>query len=400
MPRSNAKSRSARIVRALTVVFCILVGSIGFNWTGLLIPTPTINAQSKPKPQPAAKSTPRPKKYSEFPHNIKGHSSDCSSCHKMPTDNWDRVRTGDNAFPDVTDYPKHDSCFNCHRQQFFKGTPPTICTICHTNPGPRNSTRHPFPNPREVFDKSQKGKNAVSDFVISFPHETHIEIVTGFVRGPSVFRNASWTRSRVSQEESCSVCHSTYQPQGDDASEYITEPPKDLGDAFWLKKGTFKTAPTSHALCFTCHIADSGLEPAPSNCAVCHKLKPPEPRSDFDAAVAEKMDINDKVTLLAWRHRDSSAKFRHEWFSHQELSCSTCHNVSTLKTADPATKKVAISSCSTCHVTATTDEGGALNAEIDARKADPSFECVKCHLSFGKLPVPKSHLDAVAKAAQ
>jgi len=112
------------------------------------------------------------------------------------------------------------------------------------------------------------------------------------------------------------------------------------------------------------------------------------------------MDITDKVTLLAWRHRDSSAKFRHEWFSHQELSCSTCHNVSTLKTADPATKKVAVSSCSACHVTATTDEGGALNAEIDARKANQSFECVKCHLSFGKLPVPTSHLDAVTKAAQ
>ncbi|MBK8302992.1 MAG: hypothetical protein IPK98_06175 [Chloracidobacterium sp.] len=64
-------------------------------------------------------------------------------------------------------------------QQFFKGAKPNICSICHTNPSPRDSTRHPFPNPREIFDASPKGKTATSDFVVGFPHDKHIDIVAG-----------------------------------------------------------------------------------------------------------------------------------------------------------------------------------------------------------------------------
>jgi hypothetical protein len=56
----------------------------------------------------------------------------------------------------------------------------------------------------------------------------------------------------------------------------VTTPPTDLPEgAFWLKKGTFKTVPRDHALCFTCHSVDGGIEPMPSNCAACHKLPPP-----------------------------------------------------------------------------------------------------------------------------
>lgn len=397
MPTTTPAIRSASIARTRVSSVLVLTGLIMFGvgvWRDI---SPAVEAQSKGKPQP--RRTPRPKKYSEFPHDIKAHTAECSTCHKFPSDNWKKVRTGEEAFPDVTDYPKHESCLSCHRQQFFSGATPTICTICHTNPSPRNRTRHPFPNPRELFDASPKGKNAVSDFVISFPHDKHIEIVTGFVRRPVQFQNVLWTRTRRLQEESCSVCHSTYQPQGESAEEYVTKPPADLGDGYWLKKGTFKTSPISHTQCFTCHSADSGLEPAPSNCAACHKIKPPQPRSDFDAAVARSMGISDKITLDAWRRRDSTAKFRHEWFSHAELSCSTCHNVSAMNTALPGSKRVTISSCSACHVTPTTDEGGALNIEIDARKEDPKFQCIKCHISFGDQPIPKSHLDAIRKAS-
>jgi hypothetical protein len=107
------------------------------------------------------------------------------------------------------------------------------------------------------------------------------------------------------------------------------------------------------------------------------------------------MKINDKVTLDAWRRRDSSGTFRHEWFSHAELACAACHNVEKMNTLDAATKKVPITSCSACHVTATADEGGALNFEIQARRSNPKFECTKCHIAFGKLPVPDSHLKAL-----
>ena len=340
-------------------------------------------------------------KYSKFSHNVKAHEMACSNCHKFPSDNWNKVRAEDTAFPDITDYPKHQSCVGCHKQQFFKGSPPEICSICHTNPSPRDSSRHPFPNPRELFDVSPKGKNAQSAFEIFFPHDKHIEIVTALQKSPRVFQNVSFRRVNRAplQEESCSVCHQTLNPQGDSEDEYAAPPPKNLGEGFWLKKGTFKSAPIGHTVCFTCHVTDSGLSPEPDSCSTCHRLKRVIPFVDFDPNLASAMKITDKVTLASWSRRDSSAKFRHEWFSHSELSCSTCHNVGAMDTLDPATKRVGIEACAMCHVTPTADDGGALNFEADLRKENPGFQCVKCHAVFGKLPMPKSHSDALAAAS-
>lgn len=325
----------------------------------------------------------------------------CSNCHKFPSDNWNKVRAEDAAFPDITDYPKHQSCVGCHKQQFFKGSPPEICAICHTNPSPRDSSRHPFPNPRELFDVSPKGKNAESAFEVFFPHDKHIEIVSAFQKSPRVFQNASYERKGDApfEEESCSVCHQTLTPQGESDDEYATQPPKNLGEGFWLKKGTFKTAPIGHTVCFTCHVTDSGLSPEPDSCSTCHRQKRVIPFVDFDPKLAASIGIPDKITLASWRRRDSSGKFRHEWFSHAELSCSTCHNVTAMDTTDPATKRVSIEACAMCHVTATSDDGGALNSEVDSRKENAGFQCVKCHVIFGKLPIPKSHSDAISSAS-
>src|SRR5215212_10354202 len=105
--------------------------------------------------------------YSKFSHRSLQHSQQaCNSCHKFPTANWNKVRKADQAFPDVTDYPEHSSCLGCHRPQFFNGARPAICTNCHTNPSPRDSSRHPFPNPGEVFDLSKKGQTATPEFGI------------------------------------------------------------------------------------------------------------------------------------------------------------------------------------------------------------------------------------------
>jgi hypothetical protein len=188
-------------------------------------------------------------------------------------------------------------------------------------------------------------------------------------------------------------------PQGTSDDEYATKPPPKLGDAFWLKKGMFKSAPIGHTACFTCHSADTGILPAPQSCAACHQIKPPGPASDFDETIAAGIGISDKVMMDAWRRRISAGAFRHEFFAHVELSCSTCHNVLTIKTAEPVTTKVSISSCAACHATPTSDDGGALNYEIDSRNTTPAFQCVKCHLIFGRLPVPVSHTQAVAAAA-
>ncbi len=337
-------------------------------------------------------------KYNQFEHKTLTHQQECGNCHKFPSSNWNKVRTGSDAFADITEYPQHDSCIKCHKQQFYRGTPPAICSICHTNPGPRISTRHPFPNPREIFDLSLKGKKATSDFVIGFPHDKHVDIVAAHRRPRTGFVNAAFVRETARAEESCSVCHKTMSPQGDLPDEYLVKKPEKSGDAFWLKRGTFKSTPIGHTTCFTCHSADTGILPAPETCSACHKLKPPQPAADYNDKLAAPMGVTEKAMLDRWRRRDSSGTFRHEWFSHAEASCSTCHNVLTMNTADPLTKKVSMSACATCHATPTSDDGGALNFEADSRQKNPKFDCTKCHVTFGKLAIPKSHLDALSAA--
>ncbi|MBS1795586.1 MAG: hypothetical protein JSS81_17150 [Acidobacteria bacterium] len=364
----------------------------------------TATPRPKTKPTPVAAKTPAPATtaYTDFPHSK--HPTDCASCHKFPSSNWEKVREKD-AFPDVTEYPHHESCLKCHREQFFNGSPPAICSICHVSPSPDGGPRYPFPNPRETFDKSPKAKTAVSDFQIFFPHDKHLDLFgrndgREYVNG-TLFVTARYSRPRPSADsDSCANCHQTYQPQGDSSDEYVTKPPASLGDAYWLKKGTFKTAPIGHTTCFTCHSTDSGLSPAPTDCGTCHKPAVPLGKTDFDAKTAAPMGIEDRIMLLAWRKRDSAAVFRHEFFSHTELSCATCHNAAAMNTLDPATKKVKLQSCggdgTGCHITPTLDDGGILNYEIDQRQKNAKFECVKCHLAFGKEPIPETHLKAIS----
>ena len=222
-----------------------------------------------------------------------------------------------------------------------------VCSICHTNPGPRDSSRHPFPNPRELFDLSPKGKKAESDFVVGFPHDKHIEIVSSLTKRPDTFINAAFTTGerRMAEEEKGKVCHQTMAPQGKSDDEYLTKPPANIGDAFWLKKGTFKTAPVGHTVCFTCHNADSGILPTQQSCGACDHLKPPQPPSDFDPKLAATIGVADKVMLDAWRVRHNAGKFQHEFVAHVDMACSTCHNVLTMKTADPLTLKIPVSAC-------------------------------------------------------
>ena len=388
----NSANTNTRVRAAIAELFVFMSIAVVFFSSDL-----STSVLSQARKRAAATQPVRPKKYSAFPHDAKAHQIECASCHKFPSENWNKVRTGDAAFPDITEYPRHESCLGCHKQQFFRGRPPTVCSICHLNPGPRDSSRHPFPNPREIFDLSKKGKTAESDFAVLFPHDKHIEIVAANGGPRSTFRNVSFD-SKLAGEESCAVCHATLQPQGDSSGEYITKPPADLGEGFWLKKGTFKTKPIGHTTCFTCHSVDSGIGPLPTDCGTCHKLRQPLPPADFDATIAAKIGVSDRVTLDSWRRRDSTGKFQHGFVAHTELSCDTCHNVLTMNTTDAATKRVKITSCAMCHVTATADDGGALNYEAGMRKTNPAFQCTKCHLVFGKMPMPASHTAALDAA--
>jgi hypothetical protein len=344
--------------------------------------------------------------YSSFSHRTPQHQRACDACHKFPSPNWKEVRKGDAAFPDITQYPQHASCIGCHQQQFFNAPQPVICSVCHTNISPRNHERYPFPSLGATFYASKKGRDFTSDFHLNFPHDKHVEIVgqnrgaTETSGGLRLIRASFQQETAAQAGKSCSVCHQTYQPQGSSSDEYVTRPPQNLGEAFWLKKGTFKTIPLTHATCFTCHSEEGGIEPALNACNSCHKLRAStaeNPPADFDPQIAAATGVNDNLLLAQWRRRHSSGTFRHEGGAHPDQSCTDCHQVAKMNTLDERTLRVPVLSCGGCHAGATADDG-ALNFEVEKRKADPGFQCVKCHVRFGREPVPESHLKAIAAA--
>jgi hypothetical protein len=371
-------------------------------------------AAENPTPQKPVRNTrAKPRvDYLSFSHrtHVGKQKLSCDSCHKFPSKNWKEVRKGDTAFPDVADFPEHASCLNCHRSQFFarERPAPLICSNCHVNVSPRDTARFLFPSLGDVSDSTKKRRDIVSEFAVNFPHDKHMDVL-GSNFQPSQplgvrFVHAGFQKEKPKEESDpkvCVMCHQTYQPQGDSAEEYVTKPPKDLGDAFWLKKGTFKTIPVSHTPCSTCHSTEAGIEPAPSKCEVCHKLLPAQNEAtDFDLKLAATMGIADPMILNRWKRRESSGTFPHAGGEHPTLGCSTCHNIPTMNTTDPKSLKVAVKSCGGaegCHVTATSDEGGALNFEIDQRKAKADFQCTKCHVVFGTRPVPANHVEAIPK---
>jgi hypothetical protein len=364
---------------------------------------------------------PKPKvDYTKFSHttHVVTQKLVCNSCHKVPSKNYKEFRKGDEAFPDVTDFPEHPACLSCHKEQFFarERPAPAICSNCHIAVTPKDTARWLFPSLGDVTDPKLKRREFVSEFGVGFPHDKHIDVVglnripfrgglPAALSGSSPTLNdvtvaVSFQEKKPAPPKSCPVCHETYQPQGKSSEEYVTKPPKDIGDNFWLKKGTFKTIPSSHTICFTCHSADSGIAPEPKNCEMCHKLVAPmQLKVDFDPKLAATMGA-DKFMLARWSRRISAGAFRHEGGEHPDLSCLNCHRVDTaaFSTVDPKTIKVPVRSCGGadgCHITTNVDEGGALNFEIDSRKKDPNFVCTKCHVTFGKDPLPENHPQAI-----
>jgi hypothetical protein len=348
--------------------------------------------------------------YTKFSHqtHVVTQKLACNSCHKVPSKNWKEVRKGDAAFPDVSDFPEHASCLDCHRQQFFarERPAPAICSNCHVKNSPKDTSRWLFPSLGDVNDPMKKRREFISEFGVGFPHDKHIDVV-GFNSPATSSDRRGWFETVSRQEKkkdgppkSCPICHETYQPQGNSSEEYVTKPPKNVGDAFWLKKGTFKTIPNSHTICFTCHSADSGIAPEPKDCNLCHKLiTPAQLKFDFDAKLAATMGA-DAIMLSRWSRRISAGAFRHEGGEHPDLNCLGCHNAasSVFNTLDAKTLKVPVKSCGGaegCHITATTDDGGALNFELDQKKKDPAFVCTKCHVAFGREGVPENHPQAI-----
>lgn len=379
----------------------VLILSFQFSWSGT---AQSQKRRQRPRAQ-TPQAPPKPKvDYTKFSHttHVVTQKLACNSCHKVPSKNFKNVRKGDAAFPDVTEFPEHSSCLNCHKQQFFarERPAPLICSNCHTAVTPKDTARWLFPSLGDLTDPKLKRREFVSEFSVGFPHDKHIDVVGMILNRRQLFTNVSFQEKKPAPPKSCPVCHETYQPQGKSSEEYLVNPPKGIGDNFWLKKGTFKTIPNSHTICFTCHSDDSGIAPAPKNCEMCHKLAAPmQLKVDFDLNLAIKMGA-DKFMVARWSRRQSAGAFRHEGGEHPDLSCLNCHEVDNEKfrTNDPKTMKVTVRSCGGaegCHITTTTDEGGALNYEIDSRKKDPKFVCTKCHVTFGSESLPENHPQSI-----
>ena len=205
--------------------------------------------------------------YAQFSHrtHLEKEKLACDSCHKFPTDNWKNVRQGDAAFPDVAEFPKHETCLSCHRQQFFarQRPVPTICSNCHVKATPKDTARFLFPSLGDVTNCGQRKANSVKEFAVSFPHEKH-------------------------EDQECTGCH-----QLD-------------------KEGEVKTKPNNHAVCFSCHNVESELAPLPSSCGTCHKL-------------AETSATHHAVPQMKVRDDADYRKFQHTSAYHQRLPCALCH---------------------------------------------------------------------------
>src|SRR5690242_5377207 len=162
------------LAAGLTLFFCQL-GAIDHLYQAA-------SAQTRRR-APARPAQPQKPKidYSKFSHrtHVQEQKLNCESCHKFPSKNWKEVRKGDDAFPDVTDFPEHTACLNCHRTQFFarERPAPVICSNCHVAVTPKNTARYPFPSLGAPFLSTPRGQSFVSEFKVLFPHDKHVDVV-------------------------------------------------------------------------------------------------------------------------------------------------------------------------------------------------------------------------------
>jgi c(7)-type cytochrome triheme protein len=284
--------------------------------------------------------------YTQFSHrtHFEKQKLACDSCHKFPTDNWKNVRQGDAAFADVAEFPKHESCLGCHRQQFFarQRPAPAICSNCHVNVTPKDTARFLFPSLGDVTNCGQRKVSNVNEFEVGFPHEKH-------------------------EDAECVTCH-----QLD-------------------KEGEVKGKPNNHAVCFSCHNAESELPPAPSNCATCHKLadrawtqsEPPRgsgwvrslsERVDFVPTryrevvlTVPKADVQFRAVQMKVRDDADFSKFQHASAYHKRLPCALCHRRegNATQPAMPGGKDHL--PCAGCHVKQFADQSNPI--------------CTNCHVN-------------------
>lgn len=338
------------------------------------------------------------KRRDQFFHSTAAHKKlNCASCHKSPTPNSASVR----GFPDVADYPGHNSCVQCHRTDFFQGNNPAICTICHTASSPRSGPRFPFP----VRSRS-------TEFTTIFPHNAHQDIIARNERPDGIvpahfggmpalrsgggtvsahFVNASFSGAENTgalayaratdaddppqpQYNNCAICHQTSPalPKfGNRAPVHGSALAEASVDSFVPGAAFFKSSPEGHASCFSCHY--QGQKPVSTDCAGCHRPAAPY----FESNVITRYS-------LKYNHQAPA--------SHAIRDCTACHvritqnsDISTMKDAD-----VPFITCAGCHDKDFEKERKQRAESIAAKQ--PAFQCAYCHVSeIGRFEMPASH---------
>ena len=330
---------------------------------------PTSTTQAAPRGSAA--------KYSAFLHSSEKHKSlACNACHKLPT-----VWTAKRDFPDAADFPDHDACVRCHRQQFFTrqafaGTGPTICTVCHMRAAPREDARFAFGKPNNA-NQAAKPKDE-RQFTIEFPHDKHQNVIASLRRSGARENQARFVRASFRNFDdkpkvdynNCTICH---QPNNTTNIVPLVRP----ADTSTQPNRFFKTMPHSHDACFACHWRSQ--KPASEDCGGCHK-----PAATF-------IGIDSPAR--------KSATFSHEGGKENHVQeCTTCHiNITRVSTLRGLTPDVPITACATCHKDSKKITYPKLTTiEDEFGQFKKTSSCTYCHTpDIGKKKPPASHEAAV-----
>jgi hypothetical protein len=368
-----------------------------------------------------------PRDRSRFSHSTAAHlKRDCASCHRVAS----------LEKPDISDFPDHPSCVECHRREFFRGARPPICADCHVTVSPRAATRLAFPNP-----------SAPAEFADLFPHANHIK-TTSLIQ----FKKVIGEKSNI--QATCLYCHRPSPALAAPNPQTTQQAPKQSGAgssvAFVPPAGTYMTTPTSHANCFQCHwqkgVADHEQEPYATQCASCHRNINAGAQSVASRPAAANVATNVAANTAAPRnaasalsvvpaHGDARSsfltarrelmppraaqKFVHEIDAHRKrlneegkevaITCLQCHaaarRVTTLEDLRLRENKAGLQTCSSsaCHtaVSGAAQMHLSVYRELRERAKDAKFDCALCHAPPASLAadVPCTHFASVFASA-
>lgn len=402
--RGRFDARPPALAIFLIATAALLCAPRLISYSGRAFAAAQSHTQTRRTPPRRAPAKTTARDYSRFSHSSESHlKRDCAACHHIASFEQ----------PDIKDFPDHPACVECHRQQFFRGARPLICSNCHTVVSPRTAARFPFPNVR-----------AGIEFADVFPHANHIKS-TSLIQ----FKNVVGEKSSI--QATCLYCHKVNAAK-------LAPAQGATASAFAPPAGTFMTTPTSHSTCFQCHwqkgVAEREQEPYAVQCASCHRnisVNPlatalsgnapvPVGVNGAGGALARIMPAvltsSPRVNLFPAR---VVPKFVHELEAHKKrvndegkevaITCLQCHTgarrAATLEGMRLKENRVGLPNCSSsaCH-TATTGAAQlplSVYRELRERGKDAKFDCALCHTppSSARADAPCSHYAAVYAGA-